>query len=385
MRDANSLKANKLENVLRDFQIRAEVLAVRQGPVVTTFEVEPAPGTKASKIMALTNDVARYMGSRVARITSIPGRPTLGVEIPNEVRETISMDELLQSSEFLNAEGDLPFILGRDINGDPIIADLAAMPHVLVAGTTGSGKSVGINAMIVSLLSRFSPSDLQMVMIDPKMLELSIYNGIPHLMRPVVTEPNQAVAALRWAVAEMEMRFQLLAKAGARNINNYNQKVGSLAPVVQQVEIGKTADGKRIFEEETTVFRRLPRIVIIVDEFADLMMTAGKEVERMVQRLAQKARAAGIHLVLATQRPSVDVVTGMIKANIPTRISFQVASEVDSRTILGEGGAEQLLGKGDMMLMAGGRQLTRVHGPFVSDESVEALVRALRGEERKAA
>ena len=370
--------AKKLEKVLSDFQIRGQVLSVRSGPVVTTYELEPAPGTKASKIVGLAHDVARYMGARAARITAIPGRPTIGIELPNETRQMVSMDELLNSDAFLQSDADLPIILGQDINGDPMVADLAAMPHLLVAGTTGSGKSVGINAMLVSLLTRFQPSDLRMIMIDPKMLELSVYDGIPHLLSPVVTDSRLAVDALRWVVDEMEFRYRQMARVGARNLSNYNQKVSTLEPKIRRIQVATSPTGAPIFEEEVSTFDAMPRIVVVVDEFADLMMTAGKEVEGLIQRIAQKARAAGIHLILATQRPSVDVVTGMIKANLPTRLSFQVASEIDSRTILGEQGAEQLLGKGDMLLMQAGRQLTRIHGPFVSDEAVETLTGVLR-------
>lgn len=370
--------ARLLESVLDDFHVKGNVTEVRPGPVVTMYELEPAPGIKASRVIQLADDIARNMSALSARVATIPGRTVMGIELPNAKREPVVFRELIESEAFAEQNGHLPIILGKNISGEPIIADLAPMPHLLIAGTTGSGKSVGLNGMILSLLYRMTPDDLRLIMIDPKMLELSIYDDIPHLLSPVVTEPAKAVRALKWAVEQMEDRYRLMASISVRNLANYNEKVRAAAakgkPLSRKVQTGYDPDTHQpVYEEETLDHRPLPQIVIVVDELADLMMTAGKEVEFLIQRLAQKARAAGIHLILATQRPSVDVITGVIKANLPTRISFHVTSKIDSRTILGEQGAEQLLGKGDMLYMAGGKGLTRVHGPFASDEDVRAV------------
>lgn len=370
--------ARLLESVLDDFHVKGNVTEVRPGPVVTMYELEPAPGIKASRVIQLADDIARNMSALSARVAVIPGRTVMGIELPNAKREPVVLRELIESEAFSDPAGQLPIILGKNISGEPIIADLAPMPHLLIAGTTGSGKSVGLNAMILSLLYRMTPDDLRLIMIDPKMLELSIYDDIPHLLSPVVTDPPKAVRALKWAVEQMEDRYRMMASISVRNLANYNEKVRAAAakgkPLGRKVQIGYDPDTHQpIYEEEQLDFQPLPQIVIVVDELADLMMTAGKEVEFLIQRLAQKARAAGIHLILATQRPSVDVITGVIKANLPTRISFHVTSKIDSRTILGEQGAEQLLGKGDMLYMAGGKGLTRVHGPFVADEEVRAV------------
>ncbi|MGE4321424.1 MAG: DNA translocase FtsK 4TM domain-containing protein [Sphingobium sp.] len=376
-RAALERNARLLESVLDDFHVKGNIVEVRPGPVVTMYELEPAPGIKASRVIALADDIARNMSALSARVATIPGRTVMGIELPNANREGVSFRELITSEEF-GAEATLPIILGKNISGEPIIADLAPMPHLLIAGTTGSGKSVGLNAMILSLLYRMTPDQLRLIMIDPKMLELSTYDDIPHLLSPVVTEPAKAVRALKWAVEQMEDRYRMMASISVRNLANYNEKVRAAKakgkPLGRRVQTGYDPDtGKPIYEEEQLDFQPLPQIVVVVDELADLMMTAGKEVEFLIQRLAQKARAAGIHLILATQRPSVDVITGVIKANLPTRISFFVTSKIDSRTILGEQGAEQLLGKGDMLYMAGGKQLTRVHGPFVSDDEVRVV------------
>ncbi|MEJ7932658.1 DNA translocase FtsK 4TM domain-containing protein [Sphingobium sp. AN558] len=369
--------ARLLESVLDDFHVKGNIVEVRPGPVVTMYELEPAPGIKASRVIALADDIARNMSALSARVATIPGRTVIGIELPNAHREGVSFRELITSEEF-GAEATLPIILGKNISGEPIIADLAPMPHLLIAGTTGSGKSVGLNAMILSLLYRMTPDQLRLIMIDPKMLELSTYDDIPHLLSPVVTEPQKAIRALKWAVEQMEDRYRMMASISVRNLANYNEKVRAAKakgkPLGRRVQTGYDPEsGKPIYEEEQLDFQPLPQIVVVVDELADLMMTAGKEVEFLIQRLAQKARAAGIHLILATQRPSVDVITGVIKANLPTRISFFVTSKIDSRTILGEQGAEQLLGKGDMLYMHGGKGLTRVHGPFVSDDEVRVV------------
>jgi S-DNA-T family DNA segregation ATPase FtsK/SpoIIIE len=369
--------ARLLESVLDDFHVKGNIVEVRPGPVVTMYELEPAPGIKASRVVALADDIARNMSALSARVATIPGRTVIGIELPNANREGVSFRELITSEEF-GAEATLPIILGKNISGEPIIADLAPMPHLLIAGTTGSGKSVGLNAMILSLLYRMTPDQLLLIMIDPKMLELSTYDDIPHLLSPVVTEPAKAIRALKWAVEQMEDRYRMMASISVRNLANYNEKVRAAKakgkPLGRRVQTGYDPEtGKPIYEEEQLDFQPLPQIVVVVDELADLMMTAGKEVEFLIQRLAQKARAAGIHLILATQRPSVDVITGVIKANLPTRISFFVTSKIDSRTILGEQGAEQLLGKGDMLYMHGGKGLTRVHGPFVSDDEVRVV------------
>ena len=378
--DAASLEQNArlLEGVLEDFGVRGRIGEVRPGPVVTMYELEPAPGIKASRVIGLADDIARSMSALSARVAVVPGKNVIGIELPNQTREMVSLSELLGSAAFEARSAVLPLVLGKDIAGDPVIADLAPMPHLLIAGTTGSGKSVGLNAMILSLLYRLGPKECRMIMIDPKMLELSIYDGIPHLLSPVVTDPPKAIRALKWAVEQMEDRYRQMSAINVRSLANFNQKVLesklSGKPFVRRVQTGWDPETEApIIEEEILEFDTLPLIVVIVDELADLMMTAGKEVEFLIQRLAQKARAAGIHLIMATQRPSVDVITGVIKANLPTRISFQVTSKIDSRTILGEQGAEQLLGKGDMLWMSGGKQVVRVHGPFVSDEEVEAV------------
>ncbi len=370
--------ARLLENVLDDFHVKGAIIEVRPGPVVTMYELEPAPGIKASRVIALADDIARNMSAISARVAVIPGRNVIGIELPNARREAVSLHELVGSQTFEDQQAQLPIILGKNIAGDSVIADLAPMPHLLVAGTTGSGKSVGLNSMILSLLYKLTPSQCRMIMIDPKMLELSMYDDIPHLLSPVVTDPAKAVRALKWAVEQMEDRYRQMSSVGVRSLASFNDKVrGAKAkgqPLGRKVQTGYHPDtGAPMYEEEKLEYDVLPQIVVIVDELADLMMTAGKEVEFLIQRLAQKARAAGIHLIMATQRPSVDVITGVIKANLPTRISFHVTSKIDSRTILGEQGAEQLLGKGDMLYMPGGKGIVRVHGPFVSDDEVRAV------------
>ncbi|SOB80398.1 DNA translocase FtsK [Sphingomonas guangdongensis] len=376
--DKASLERNArlLESVLDDFHVKGAIVEVRPGPVVTMYELEPAPGIKATRVIALADDIARNMSAISARVATIPGRTVIGIELPNARREAVSLHELIGSDAFDQAQG-LPIVLGKNIAGDPVVADLAPMPHLLVAGTTGSGKSVGLNSMIVSLLYRLTPDQCRLIMIDPKMLELSIYKGIPHLLADVVTEPPKAVRALKWAVEQMEDRYRMMASVNVRGLASFNEKVRAAKAKGQtlgrKVHVGYDDNGKPLYEEETLDLSPLPQIVVIVDELADLMMTAGKEVEFLIQRLAQKARAAGIHLIMATQRPSVDVITGVIKANLPTRISFHVTSKIDSRTILGEQGAEQLLGKGDMLYMPGGKGTARVHGPFVSDDEVQAV------------
>ena len=377
--------ARLLESVLDDFNVKGQIVEVRPGPVVTMYELEPASGIKASRVIQLADDIARNMSAISARVATIPGRSVIGIELPNAVRESVNLHELIGSQSFEDQGASLPLVLGKNIAGDPVIADLAPMPHLLVAGTTGSGKSVGLNCMILSLLYRMTPEQCRMIMIDPKMLELSMYKGIPHLLADVVTEPQKAVRALKWAVEQMEDRYRMMASANVRSLASFNDKVRQAKAkgqkIGRKVQTGWDADtGKPIYEEETLDLQPLPQIVVIVDELADLMMTAGKEVEFLIQRLAQKARAAGIHLIMATQRPSVDVITGVIKANLPTRISFHVTSKIDSRTILGEQGAEQLLGKGDMLYMPGGKQLARVHGPFVSDDEVMAVAEFWRSQ-----
>ncbi len=370
--------ARLLESVLEDFAVKGQITAVRPGPVVTMYELEPAPGTKASRVSNLAEDIARNMSAMSARIAPIPGRTVIGIELPNAKRESVVLHEMIGSEEFADQTAQLPIVLGKNIFGDPVVTDLAPMPHLLVAGTTGSGKSVGLNCMILSLLYRLTPDQCRMIMIDPKMLELSIYDDIPHLLSPVVTEPQKAVRALKWAVEQMEDRYRMMSSLSVRNLANYNEKVKAAIakgkPLGRRVQTGYDPEtGQPIYEEEQLDYAPLPQIVVVVDELADLMMTAGKEVEFLIQRLAQKARAAGIHLIMATQRPSVDVITGVIKAHLPTRISFAVTSKIDSRTILGEQGAEQLLGKGDMLYMPGGKGLQRVHGPFVSDDEVRGV------------
>ncbi len=370
--------ARLLESVLDDFNVKGQIVEVRPGPVVTMYELEPASGIKASRVIQLADDIARNMSAISARVATIPGRSVIGIELPNATREAVNLHELVGSQSFEDQGASLPLVLGKNIAGEPIIADLAPMPHLLVAGTTGSGKSVGLNCMILSLLYRLTPDQCRMIMIDPKMLELSMYKGIPHLLADVVTDPPKAVRALKWAVEQMEDRYRMMASVNVRSLASFNDKVRQAKAKGQKlgrkVQVGYDSDtGKPLYEEETLDLQPLPQIVVIVDELADLMMTAGKEVEFLIQRLAQKARAAGIHLIMATQRPSVDVITGVIKANLPTRISFHVTSKIDSRTILGEQGAEQLLGKGDMLYMPGGKQIVRVHGPFVSDDEVQAV------------
>ena len=377
--------ARLLETVLEDFNVRGDIVEVRPGPVVTMYELEPASGIKASRVIALADDIARNMSALSARVATIPGRSVIGIELPNPKREMVALSELIGSQAFDDQNMSLPLILGKNIAGDPVIADLAPMPHLLVAGTTGSGKSVGLNCMILSLLYRYGPDQVKMIMIDPKMLELSIYDDIPHLLAPVVTEPGKAIRALKWAVEQMEERYRMMANLGVRALPSFNAKVREAkakgSQLGRRVQTGYDADsGQPLYEVEELEYEVLPQIVVVVDELADLMMTAGKEVEFLIQRLAQKARAAGIHLIMATQRPSVDVITGVIKANLPTRVSFQVTSKIDSRTILGEQGAEQLLGKGDMLYMPGGKQIIRVHGPFVSDEEVRAVAEHWRGQ-----
>jgi DNA segregation ATPase FtsK/SpoIIIE, S-DNA-T family len=370
--------ARLLESVLDDFGVEGRIAHVRPGPVVTLYELEPAPGIKSSRVIGLADDIARSMSSISARVAVVPGRNVIGIELPNVKRETVLLRELLASDAFESNKGLLPLVLGKDLSGQPSVSDLAPMPHLLIAGSTGSGKSVGLNAMILSLLYRLTPDDCRFIMIDPKMLELSIYDGIPHLLTPVVTEPKKAIVALKWAVREMDERYRKMSKLGVRNLAGFNEKVLEAQKKgrgpTRRVLTGYDPDtGSPVYEDQNFDFEPMPLIVVIVDELADLMMVAGKEIEFLVQRLAQKARAAGIHLILATQRPSVDVITGVIKANLPTRISFAVTNKIDSRTILNEQGAEQLLGKGDMLLVAGGKQLTRIHGPFVSDEEVERV------------
>ncbi len=375
--------ARLLEAVLEDFGVRGEIVKVRPGPVVTLYELEPAPGTKTSRVISLADDVARSMSAVSVRIAVVPGRNVIGIELPNARREIVLLRELLASAEFEEARGALTLTLGRDIGGAPNMVDLARMPHLLIAGTTGSGKSVGVNSMILSLLYRLPPDRCKFIMIDPKMLELSVYDGIPHLLAPVVTNPKKAVVALKWVVREMEERYRSMSKLGVRNIAGYNQRIEQARKrgevLTRRVQTGFDPDtGKPVHEDQPLESVPLPYIVVIVDEMADLMLVAGKEVEAAIQRLAQMARAAGIHLIMATQRPSVDVVTGTIKANFPNRISFQVTTKIDSRTILGEQGGEQLLGMGDMLHMAGGGRITRVHGPFVSDAEVEDIVAYLK-------
>ncbi|MDX8519764.1 DNA translocase FtsK [Mesorhizobium dulcispinae] len=379
--------ADLLESVLEDFGVKGEIIHVRPGPVVTLYEFEPAPGVKSSRVIGLADDIARSMSAISARVAVVPGRNVIGIELPNETRETVYFRELIESAGFRNTSCRLALGLGKTIGGEPVIADLAKMPHLLVAGTTGSGKSVAINTMILSLLYRMKPEECRLIMVDPKMLELSVYDGIPHLLTPVVTDSKKAVTALKWAVREMEERYRKMARLGVRNIDGYNQRAASARDkgevVVMQVQVGfEKGTGEPLFEEREIDLAPMPYIVIIVDEMADLMMVAGKEIEGAIQRLAQMARAAGIHLIMATQRPSVDVITGTIKANFPTRISFQVTSKIDSRTILGEQGAEQLLGQGDMLHMAGGGRIVRVHGPFVSDLEVEHVVAHLKAQGR---
>ncbi len=375
--------ARMLEQVLSDYGVNGAISEIRPGPVVTLYELEPAPGTKSSRVISLADDIARSMSVVAVRIATVPGRNVIGIEMPNARRETVFLREMLASDDYARNSGKLPLVLGKDIGGAPVIADLARMPHLLIAGTTGSGKSVGINTFILSLLYRFSPAECRFIMIDPKMLELSVYDRIPHLLAPVVTEPPKAIGALKWTVREMERRYRSMSQIGVRNIGGYNDKVAAAQAkgevLTRRVQVGFDPEtNKPVFEDQALNLERLPMIVVVIDEMADLMIVAGKEIEAAVQRLAQMARAAGIHVIMATQRPSVDVITGTIKANFPTRISFQVTSKIDSRTILGEQGAEQLLGQGDMLYMAGGGRVTRVHGPFVADGEVEKITDWLR-------
>ena len=377
--------ARLLETVLDDFNVKGEITAVRTGPVVTMYELEPAPGIKASRVVGLAEDIARNMSAISARVSPIPGKTVMGIELPNAHRQTVAFKELAACEAFASSKGNLPIILGKDIAGEPIVADLAAMPHLLVAGTTGSGKSVGLNCILLSLLYRFTPDECRMILVDPKVLELKSYDDIPHLLSPVVTEPHKSVRALKWAVEEMERRYRMMSSINSRNINSFNERVKAAIakgkPLGRRVQTGFDPEtGEELFEEEQLDYAPLPQIVLIVDELADLMVTVGKEIEVLIQRLSQKSRAAGIHLIMATQRPSVDVITGVIKANLPTRISFHVTSRIDSRTILGEQGAEQLLGKGDMLYKPSSGAMVRVHGPFVSDEEVEAVADHWRGQ-----
>ena len=376
-------RARQLEEVLGDFSINGSIGDVRYGPVVTRYDLNPAPGTKSQRVISLADDIARSMSAISVRVAVVPGQNVIGIELPNEDRQTVMLREILDDPVWTDDNSGLPMALGKDIAGAPVIVDLAQMPHLLVAGTTGSGKSVGINAMILSMLYRHTPETCRMIMIDPKMLELSVYDGIPHLLSPVVTDPSKAVTALKWAVREMENRYRNMAKMGVRNITGYNERLAEARAngevLTRRVQTGFDQDsGRPVHEEEILDLAPLPFIVVVIDEVADLMLVAGKEIEGAVQRLAQMARAAGIHVVMATQRPSVDVITGTIKANFPTRISFQVTSRIDSRTILGEQGAEQLLGRGDMLFMEGGGRIVRVHGPFVEDGEVEAVANFLR-------
>ncbi len=377
--------ARRLEGVLEDFGVRGQIINVRPGPVVTLYELEPAPGIKSSRVISLADDIARSMSAISARVAVVSGRNAIGIELPNPKRETVYLRELMQTESFINNHTTLSLALGKNIGGEPIFADLARMPHLLIAGTTGSGKSVGINTMILSLLYRLPPDKCKLIMIDPKMLELSVYEGIPHLLAPVVTDPRKAVVALKWAVREMEERYKKMSKTGVRNVDGYNAKLATMVAKGQKltrtVQTGfDPQSGAPIMEQEDMDLNPMPYIVVIIDEMADLMMVAGKDIEGAVQRLAQMARAAGIHVVMATQRPSVDVITGTIKANFPTRISFQVTSKIDSRTILGEMGAEQLLGQGDMLYMAGGGRISRLHAPFVTDTEVEDIVNHLKAQ-----
>lgn len=376
-------QATLLMEVLQEFGINGEITSIRSGPVVTMYELKPAAGIKTARVIGLADDIARSMSAISARIATVPGQNVIGIELPNHKRQTVYMRDLLLQNEFKNTTALLPLVLGQDIVGVPVIVDLAKMPHLLVAGTTGSGKSVSVNAMILSILFRLSPDECRFIMIDPKMLELSVYNDIPHLLTPVVTEPKKAIVALKWAVKEMETRYRNMARLGVRNIEGYNTRLKEAKVkgeiIARRVQTGFDPDtGQAIFENQVLDLKPLPYIIVVIDEMADLMIVAGKEVESAVQRLAQMARAAGLHLIMATQRPSVDVITGTIKANFPTRISFQVTSKIDSRTILGEQGAEQLLGQGDMLYMSGAGRVIRVHGPFMKDTEVESVVAFLK-------
>ncbi len=384
-KEALEQNARMLESVLDDFGVKGEIIAVRPGPVVTSYELEPAPGIKSSRVIGLADDIARSMSAIACRVAVVPARNAIGIELPNARRETVYLREILASKDFEQSKHKLALALGKSINGEVVTVDIAKMPHVLVAGTTGSGKSVAINTMILSLVYRMTPKDCRIIMIDPKMVELSVYDGIPHLLTPVVTEAKKAVVALKWTVREMEDRYRKMAKVGVRNQEGFNARVAEAKAkgesITRTVQTGfDRQTGEAIYESEALDLEPMPFIVVIIDEVADLMMVAGKDIEGAVQRLGQMARAAGIHVIMATQRPSVDVITGTIKANFPTRMSFQVTSKIDSRTILGEMGAEQLLGMGDMLYMAGGGRIQRVHGPFVSDDEVEKVVRHLKAQ-----
>jgi len=382
--DEGALRQNAqlLESVLAEFGVRGQVDQIRPGPVVTLYELVPAAGVKSARVVALSDDIARSMSVASARVSVVPGRNAIGIELPNQRRETVYLRDLLAAPEYERGGQSVPVALGETIGGEPYIADLAKMPHLLIAGTTGSGKSVGVNAMILSILYKLPPEQCRLIMIDPKMLELSVYDGIPHLLAPVVTDPKKAIVALKWTVREMEDRYRRMSKIGVRNVASYNERAREALAKGEHfertVQTGFDEGGRATYESEKIRPEPMPYLVVIIDEVADLMMVAGKDIEGAVQRLAQMARAAGIHLIMATQRPSVDVITGTIKANFPTRISFQVTSKIDSRTILGEQGAEQLLGQGDMLYMAGGGRITRLHGPFVSDGEVEAVAKFLR-------
>ncbi len=380
--DALRQNAQLLESVLAEFGVRGQIDKIRPGPVVTLYELAPAAGVKSARVVALSDDIARSMSVAACRVSVVPGRNAIGIELPNAHRETVYLRDLLSSAEYEKASQSLPLALGETIGGEPYIVDLAKMPHLLIAGTTGSGKSVGVNAMILSILYRLSPEQCRFIMIDPKMLELSVYDGIPHLLAPVVTDPKKAIVALKWTVREMEDRYRRMSKIGVRNVAGYNERareaLAKKEHFVRTIQTGFDDQGRPIYEEEKLRPEPMPYLVVVIDEVADLMMVAGKDIEGAVQRLAQMARAAGIHLIMATQRPSVDVITGTIKANFPTRIGFQVTSKIDSRTIMGEQGAEQLLGMGDMLYMAGGGRITRLHGPFVSDGEVETVAKFLR-------
>jgi len=383
--EALSAQAALLEEVLQDYGVKGEIINVRPGPVVTLYELEPAPGLKSSRVIGLADDIARSMSAISARVAVVPGKNVIGIELPNPQREIVHLHEMLASKEFSQNSLNLALALGKDIGGEPVFADLSRMPHLLVAGTTGSGKSVAINTMILSLLYRLPPEKCKFIMIDPKMLELSVYDGIPHLLAPVVTDPRKAIVALKWVVREMESRYQAMSKLSVRNIEGYNARIKEANArgevLTRRVQTGFDPEsGSPIFEDQPLGMEALPFIVVVVDEMADLMLVAGKDIESAVQRLAQMARAAGIHLIMATQRPSVDVITGTIKANFPTRISFQVTSKIDSRTILGESGAEQLLGQGDMLYMAAGGKVSRIHGPYVRDQDVEQVVKFLKSQ-----
>jgi S-DNA-T family DNA segregation ATPase FtsK/SpoIIIE len=375
--------AKALERALDDFGVRGEIVDVRPGPVVTLYELEPAPGTRAARVIALADDIARSLCAMSVRVAVVPGRNVIGIELPNEQRETVYLRDLLSGPAYEDTAVRLTLALGKDISGEPIVVDLARMPHLLIAGTTGSGKSVAINAMILSLLYRLPPDQCKFIMIDPKVIELSVYEGIPHLLSPVVTEPSKAIVALKWVVREMDERYRLMSQLGVRDVFAFNRRLSDAIErgdqLSRRVQTGfEPGTGVPIFEQQAIEMARLPLIVVVVDEVADLMLTAGKEIESAIQRLSQKARAAGIHLIVATQRPSVDVLTGVIKANLPSRISFRVSSKIDSRTILGEPGAEQLLGQGDMLFMMPGERITRIHGPLVTDEEVEQVATYLR-------